>query len=378
MRILYIGRFQLPNKDAASLRVYNIGQTLKKSGHNVDYLCLESYGSEPIVWEDSTYYFAFSKGPSGIEKNREWLFGKRSIQQFKEMCRLQRYDAVILYNTTFHIEESLIKYCRSQQIRVIGDVTEWYMLRFPKTKNEFLSFLHAFAVDRRIRKADQKLDGVIAISKYLFDYYSNKGLNVLRVPPIFHYDRCYKDPNNKYRTILYAGSPAKKDEIYILIDALKVVNKDRILLNMVFIGADRTDTDENLEKFGIYFKPKCTNAQVLDYVQNSDFTVLLRRNKRFAKAGYSTKVAESLFNGVPVFCNEVGGTDSDIENGINGIKIKELSLKAVCDGLIEIAQLSQEECRNMRRDCRLFGESFYEAALYIEPLNSFLHKCFDS
>ena len=374
MRLLYIGRFQLPNKDAASLRVYNIGYTLKKCGHSVDYVCLEGFESEPKVWEDSTYYFVFSKELSGLDKNREWLFGNRALAKLRELCREKRYDAVILYNTADAVAKKILKYCRGEQIRVLSDVTEWYALRFPRSVNEFFSFLHAMSVGRRIQKTDQKLDGVIPISVYLYDYYTKKGLNVLRIPPIFHYDRVYEDPESEYRTIMYAGSPARKDEIQILIDAVEAVNKDKMILKMVFVGTKKPEHAETLEKKGIYFLPRCDNTQVVKYVRSSDFTVLFRRNKRFAKAGYSTKVAESLYNGVPVFCNEIGGTDRDIENGKNGVKIKELSMQGVYDGLMQIARLSPEECASIRKNCREIGDQLFSADNYVEPINEFLKK----
>ena len=372
MRILYIGRVQLPNKDAASLRVYNIGYVLKKSGHTVDYLCTENQADEPIVWEDSTYYFVFSKAASGLEKNREWLFGNGVMTRLRELCRANRYDAVILYNSTYSIEKKVLQYCRQEHISVLSDVTEWYAVRFPTNVNALFSTLHAIAVDWRIRKADQKLDGVIAISKYLCDYYQKKGVKTLRIPPVFHDDRLYEDPSGECKTILYAGRPAKKDEIQILIDAVQAVNRDQIILQMVFVGTGKPDNAEALEKKGIYFRPRCDHAQVIEYVRSSDFTVLFRRNQRFAKAGYSTKVAESLYNGVPVFCNDIGGTDADIEDGFNGVKIKTLNLEDMVNGLKRIAGMDREECARMRRDCRTFGDQMYDADRYVERIDAFL------
>ena len=372
MRFLYIGRIQLPTKDAASIRVYNIGYAIKQSGHSVDYLCLEGCERKPIDWEGSTYHYVLSEELKGIEKIRELLFGNRAIIKLKELCQIRHYDAVILYNTTSFIEEKIVKYCRSEHIGVFGDVTEWYEVKRPKNKKELFPYVNALAVDRRIRKVDQKLDGVIAISSYLYDYYRNKGVNVIRIPPIFHYKRSYLDTGSEYKTILYAGSPAGgKDEISVLIEAIKAVNKDGILLKMVFVGVNRPDDYEILEGKGIYFKPRCSNAEVIEYVRASDFTVLFRHNKRYAKAGYSTKVAESLFNGVPVLCNEIGGTDTDIESGKNGIKIKELSDKAVYDGLMQIAGLNREENSNIRKNCRDIGDRLFNADNYTEQIDVF-------
>ena len=375
MRLLYIGAIQLPVRDAASIRVYNIGYAIKQSGHSVDYLCLESYGSEPTAWGDSSYHYVFLKEPSSTEKMHELLFGSRALAKLKELCQEKRYDAVILYNTTSFIENKIIKYCRREHIRVYADVTEWYEVRTPKSKKDLFPYVNALSVDRRIRKLDQRLDGVIAISRYLYDYYSKLGVNVIRIPPIFHYERHFLDTDGDCKTILYAGSPAVgKDETGILIDAVKAVNRESVVLKLVFVGVNRPEDADALEKYGISFRPRCNTDQVIEYVRSSDFTVLFRQEKRFAKAGYSTKVAESLFNGVPVLCNEIGGTDTDIENMKNGIKIKGLSMDDVYAGLQQMARLSREESAELRRNCREIGDRLFNAAHYVELLDTFIRK----
>ena len=375
MRLLYIGAIQLPVRDAASIRVYNIGYAIKQSGHSVDYLCLESYGSEPTAWGDSSYHYVFLKEPSSTEKMHELLFGSRALAKLKELCQEKRYDAVILYNTTSFIENKIIKYCRREHIRVYADVTEWYEVRTPKSKKDLFPYVNALSVDRRIRKLDQRLDGVIAISRYLYDYYSKLGVNVIRIPPIFHYERHFLDTDGDCKTILYAGSPAVgKDEIGILIDAVKAVNRESVMLKLVFVGVNRPEDADALEKYGISFRPRCNTDQVIEYVRSSDFTVLFRQEKRFAKAGYSTKVAESLFNGVPVLCNEIGGTDTDIENMKNGIKIKGLSMDDVYAGLQQMARLNREEGAELRRNSREIGDRLFNAAHYVELLDTFIRK----
>ena len=375
MRLLYIGAIQLPVRDAASIRVYNIGYAIKQSGHSVDYLCLESYGSEPTAWGDSSYHYVFLKEPSSTEKMHELLFGSRALAKLKELCQEKRYDAVILYNTTSFIENEIIKYCRREHIRVYADVTEWYEVRTPKSKKDLFPYVNALSVDRRIRKLDQRLDGVIAISRYLYDYYSKLGVNVIRIPPIFHYERHFLDTDGDCKTILYAGSPAVgKDEIGILIDAVKAVNRESVMLKLVFVGVNRPEDADALEKYGISFRPRCNTDQVIEYVRSSDFTVLFRQEKRFAKAGYSTKVAESLFNGVPVLCNEIGGTDTDIENMKNGIKIKGLSMDDVYAGLQQMARLNREEGAELRRNSREIGDRLFNAAHYVELLDTFIRK----
>ena len=66
---------------------------------------------------------------------------------------------------------------------------------------------------------------------------------------------------------------------------------------------------------------------VLKIVKESDFSVLLRQNKRYAKAGVSTKFCEAMKLGVVGLCAQVNGTDLFVKNMTNGILIKDNSVR---------------------------------------------------
>ena len=369
MKVIYIGRFSIPGKDAASTRVYNLGYAIKRGGHQVDYLCIEGFSKTSDSIEGSKYHSVFNSAPSKLMMVSEWFCGRKTFDILKQLHSNNHYDLIILYNVTSIIARKVLSYGKKEGIKIINDVTEWYEVSYRKG---LIASFYALLIDRRIKKVDPKSDGIIAISSYLSEYYRSIDVNVIRIPPIFHYERAYKNPCNETTTVAYAGNPGTKDELSIIIKAVEEINIEAIRLKMVFIGTDRPHNYIELEKKGVFFKSKCDNAKAISFIQECDFTILLRRNERFAKAGYSTKVSESLYNGVPVICNEVGGADLDIEDGISGIKILDISSENVYNVLKRVAALTTEDLRALRIGSQIAGEKLYKVENYVDRINCFL------
>ena len=113
---------------------------------------------------------------------------------------------------------------------------------------------------------------------------------------------------------------------------------------------------------------------MFDYYKIANFSCLFRNNARYAKAGFSTKVAESLSFGVPVLCNIVGGTDDIIENGYNGFKINSMDEVSIENMLLSISMLNPEELYNLRLNSYDSGIKFFEIEKYTELIKGFLER----
>ena len=99
----------------------------------------------------------------------------------------------------------------------------------------------------------------------------------------------------------------------------------------------------NLADYGIQFFGKLPNEDAKKIIKKADFSVLLRQNKKYSKAGFSTKLAESMCLGVPVICTKVGGSDSVIKNMYNGILINDNEHQTLLDILHYVLSLSDEQ-----------------------------------
>ena len=58
----------------------------------------------------------------------------------------------------------------------------------------------------------------------------------------------------------------------------------------------------------------------------------------------------------------------------NGIKIKGLSMDDVYAGLQQMARLNREEGAELRRNSRVIGDRLFNAAHYVELLDTFIRK----
>ena len=369
MKFIYIGRVSYLMSDAASIRVHNVGAALRLKGHKVDYICQEGAVPGGRVEKDcGTCYGVFNEKSGKISMWVEWLFGNRAAKLLKKRLKVERYDGVILYNTPFTTSKRIMKLCRKHKMSVFGDVTEWYEIKWSKGP---LACAYAWLVDRRIRFLDPNCDGIIAISPYLEEFYKEK-VPTINLPPVFEGEGRCNTSKNKIPRFLYAGSPSKKDELFHFIQAMKEINNDGIRAELTIIGAPIPEDSEKLALKGIHYFPRMPREAILDTLGEHDFSVLFRREARYAKAGYSTKVAEALYNGTPVFCNEIGGADLDIQDGLNGIKIGFADTRTIKNALLRIIQIPSEEIAQMKKNAFNFGRKKYSRKNYEEALSEFM------
>jgi glycosyltransferase involved in cell wall biosynthesis len=101
--------------------------------------------------------------------------------------------------------------------------------------------------------------------------------------------------------------------------------------------------------------------EVKIHYQASDFSIILRENKRYAVAGFPTKFVESIACGVPVIANKVG----DIEAYITKFEVGFLvDNKDILNDLLSVLSLYaknsslkkkiQKKCYHLARDKFLF------------------------
>ena len=355
--------------DAASIRVHNVGKILKSQGHEVDYICQEgTVPGDKLTADGSTFFGVFDEKSGKTSMAREWIFGSKAVKLLKQLLKTKHYDGVILYNAPITTAKKVFDLCRKHDTAVFNDVTEWYETKF--TKGLF-SFVYTTLVDRRIRTLDKRSDGIIAISPYLENYYIEK-VPVFNIPPFFNEAANPNQSKNALPKFLYAGSPSKKDELFNFIEAMKEINAEKIKAELTVIGAPIPENIKDFEAKGIYFLKRQPRETVLSALVNHDFSLLFRYGARYAKAGYSTKVAEALFYGTPVFCNEIGGADIDIETGFNGIKVPSADKETLKKAISDIIKLPTEKISEMKTNAFNFGQKKYSAISYKKSLSEFI------
>lgn len=372
-KVLYIGWSGLP-ETAAGIRTYQIAKVLREAGNEVVFLCL----SQPITEkqeeiEYNGFRYILKRRPKSKIKNVGNIFcGCVDLGVIKDTIVAEKPDTVIIYNEKERMTKKIISFCHLLGITVGADITEWYELSRSKKWN----YVVAKNVDYRIRTMDYKLDYIISISHFLTAHYQSHGYkNVIEIPPIMDYIKSEIVPtSHRIRHLVYAGSPAQKDLILPYLTAIKEINGDRIKIVADIVGVTKEQIRALLqindpEKNGIIAYGRVPHEECVKVIEKADFSILFRENLRYAKAGFSTKLSESLSLAVPVLCNAVGGADEIIVDGFNGIKIEGYNSVSIMNGIERILLMDESSIDAMKQHAIETAKQHFVGELYTNALN---------
>ncbi|MBN2770553.1 MAG: glycosyltransferase [Spirochaetes bacterium] len=355
--ILYIGGFELPDKNAAAQRVIANGKLLRSLGHNVKYLGVSKDTCFSSFDESYNKYYDFDTWSVNYPKStKEWIKYVTEINKIKLLIDSNKLDPdiIITYNFPALSSAKLIKYCKKNKIRIIGDITEWYGHRV-KTVLGLVKYIDS---EMRMRLYNKKLDGLICISKFLYDYYKNSVKNLIQIPPLVDLsDKKWKVeilPKKDKKVIVYAGSPGGKDKINFLIDALLEVENISQKLEFRIIGITKEDFllknsyyTENqtglISEFSV-FLGRLPHLEVIKEVSNADFSAFFREKNKTNDAGFPTKFVESISCGTPVLTNKTSNLEDYLVEGGNGFLLEKIKFN-------ELIEISRSQIDIMKQYC---------------------------
>lgn len=383
--ILYVSNSCFPN-NASGIRVNNLGGLLKSNNYNVVYYSCNDYNAyipdeykNNLVFKHYDKYveFEFDNDLHYFNKNNlnklknyvDFYFSNFTFENIIDICIRKNINTIILYNPRYSLAKKILTYCNKNNIKLIIDNTEWYEL--DKKKNYFDNYV-AKSVNRRITQLDRKINKIISISPWMNNWYLTKGIKSICIMPLM---RNFKEPIAKFNddtiNILYCGVPGTKDLLIPFVETIIRVNNPKIRLDIVGVKTDYFSYN-NLNQYNIYCHGRIPHHEVEKYYENADFSCLFRNNQRYAKAGFSTKVAESLSYGVPVLCNKVGGTDDIIETNFNGIKIDSFNSDDIEKMIQEIMNLKKTDIYQMKINAYETAKKLFDMENYKEKVKDFM------
>lgn len=367
--VVYIGGFELPDKNAAAHRVLNNAKALRELGKNVVLIGITheaiSEGTPCHAKKDIYGFDCYSiPYPKTVCQELRYLMG---IKQYIEICKAyENISAVVLYNFPAIALKKMTGYCRKRNIKCYGDVTEWYSARGRGIAYAMLKSGDTFY---RMRILNKKLDGRIVISRYLQEYYKNCR-NTVCIPPLIDVsEEKWKNPYTKQEETLmlvYAGSPGLKDRIDILIDALQKVRR-AYHLDVIGIALDEyltrapRHTSFLQGNQSIIFHGKKPHLDTLQYVKRANYSCFFRIAERVTMAGFPTKFAEAVSCGTPVLTNSTSNLSDYCQNGMNGYLVESIDRDAIAEVLEKIPYTMKTQVDE------------FDYHKYVEELR----KCFD-
>ncbi len=382
--IIYIGNIGIPNT-ALSIHAQNMARLFYRVGYHTTFIC-DRNKSENMFRESSEIYdYCYTKNYIRFPKISalEWLLDELTGWKYKkilyEKVKVKKPEFILLYG--YAGEEWLIKYCRKNKIPLLVERVDW----FEKSDRKGFIGREIFQrqVDNCINKKDKLTDGIIVISKYFEKYYNQMNKLNIFIPPIFDFEqnkkisRFYND--GKIR-LVYAGSfGGNKDQILPLLRAIKEINKNEIHIFVNIIGStmkeiEKVTSKSYWDKYGIKAYGRIENKKAQEIIEKCDFSLLLRENKRYAKAGFSTKFAESMCLGVPVICTKVGGADLIIKNMEDGVLLENNEIETIKSTLYCLLDKSSDEIVQMKKNTYEKACKFFFEENYIQDLKKFIKE----
>jgi glycosyltransferase involved in cell wall biosynthesis len=375
--ILYIGGFELPDKNAAAHRVLSIGKILREIGYKVVFISVDKeidqedhiLKTKKIVMGFDTYALPH---PSS-----DMLRHLTSIEGYRHVLSLYPDTfAVICYNYPAVAFERIRHDCKHRNIFVLADCTEWYgskgrniLFRIVKQMDSFL----------RMRVIQHRIDALFVISSYLSGIYRNKR-NVI-LPPLVDLDedkwKAIEMIEEKSIRLVYAGeSGPEKEELRMCIQILHKLTDIDFTFHVVgetlahYRKRFPADNDK-IEALGdkIVFLGRLSHQDTLDHIKQAHYIVFFREENRVSKAGFPTKFVESISCGTPVITNRSGDLQSYLIEGKNGYFVDlyqaDTQIRAILARKDTENSMMKEYCRASKR---------FDFHDYIMPVKHLMEK----
>lgn len=327
--IVYVGGFELPDKNAAAQRVIGNSNALKELGYEIILLGVSKKEKNLKDYKEINNFKYYEKlYPKTVI---DWILYLVNIKDVvNTMKKYNTIEYLICYNYPAIALWRLRSYCKKRNIKIIADATEWYqgegniIHKFFKNIDTFL----------RMKVIHFKLDGMIVISKYLENFYKKKVKTIYIPPLVDKNEKKWQDINgneNEIISLTYAGSPGKnKDKINKIVKLLYESHLDNFKLNLIGFTKEEfikeyPEERETIEKISdkIKFFGRISHIEVLKILKKSDFSIFFRDINRVTMAGFPTKFAESFSCGIPVITTKTSDLCDYLKEGINGFWLEE-------------------------------------------------------
>jgi len=385
--IFYIGGMEFPDKNAAAQRVVanckilnNIGYKVILAGvdksqqfsKNVDFI------KAPPVGKFECFTIAY---PNSI---RSWFNHINSITSIIRL--LNKYNkkdifAVIAYNYPAVALMKLLSYTKTNNIKLIGDCTEWY-----GKSNNIIKFLDT---SLRMYFVHKRIKNIICVSDYLEKYYSSIGCTVINIPPLIDrkedkWKNSAPHKPNAIRIFSFVGRPGttkEKDRLDMIIDAFNKLKSNGYKFKLNIVGITKKNFIESYPDYKniintmnnkIKFLGRLSHVESIKILKKSDFSIFARLESRITKAGFPTKLGESFACGVPAVTNPTSNISRFLINGKNGYIAKDCSVDSLKDTIENALITSDDALVKMHDYCK--DNNKLEYSKFINKFDNFLRK----
>lgn len=363
--IAYVGVFPFPFGQAASKRVLGNLMLLQDLGYNV--IVGHGGGAKEGVYNNINHYglnelFSDSRGLVRLF-NIIFRGGNNTVEWLSELEIKPEY--VVVYGGYYHFSKRILKYCQTNNIKVIFDVVEWYepsQMIGGKYGLFYNSFLMAF------KYVYPKADGIFAISTNLKKVFDKS--DVVIIPPLVSNEitRPYCC-DNKNLSLIYAGNIGNKDSLYEIIQVVeKLFPENKIRLDIFGPSEEEIRVKYNIKEFSpcVQVHGKIKQEEINSFIMKADFTIFTRPDTHCNKYGFPSKFVESLSLGVPVATNLTSDIGQYLKDEYNGFVIDGNTKQAIEITIRKMLGLSSVQKMAMKENAlRTAEENFSSKSTHL-------------
>ena len=397
--IVYLGGFELPDRNAAAQRVRNNAGVLRALGYRV--VLLGTSRARPY---DRRIHPADPGGADveawevGYPRTRgQWFDTIRADWPLRALAADGAIDpagvaAVICYNHPALAQRRIARIARGWGAAALADCTEWYARRSWTSPANIVKNLD---VPLRMRWVNRRMDGLITTSPYLSEFYRPAGLPIVEIPTLMEEPgidprALAVDRADGVTRLFFAGSgfdPAAvrdsadglKERLDWVFEALAVARDRGARFTLDLFGLDRaqylalfpahTALLETLAG-ALRFHGRQPRAQLLSALTEAHFSIFFRKRTRTTLAGFPGKFSESVAYGTPVLTNDMPSTRKYLEEGRTGFTLDPHDSRIAGARLAEIFAMDDDRLAAMKRHCAASRQ--FAAESYVEPVRQWL------
>lgn len=374
--------YRYPNGDAGSVRQHSFAKILIALGYEVYVIGMGSYTGNQILKYDNVSYTSFrNAGSSIVCKFHNFLGYSCKLRRF--LNAHGKFDLLLVIDLPLAAMKGAEKYAKENECILIHDSVEWYSpeeFRLKWFSPEY------FRKDLKNRFFFKKPWRIIGISTFLSDHYRNKGLKTIRIPVILDISNSElkKECPTDKTLIMYAGNPLAKDYFDQIIGAIETIDKEiREKIELQIYGISDSQFQKSFSisnqrwielKKTVHCMGRVPRETVMDALSKAHYTILIRDpDKRYAKAGFPTKIPESLSTGTPVICNLSSDLGLYLQDEENAIIVRGQSPESIKAALERAVLIPEDKRTEMQKSAFETAKRFFDYNIYTSELGDFIN-----
>lgn len=391
--IIYLGGFELPDRNAAAQRVRANAAIFAELGYEVVLIGRNSHA-------DLTSQSLTSVQHPGIEldcwesarpnSGREWLRYITAVGPLRELIsnRYQhRVHSIICYNYPAIAQVRVGALAKRVGAVALADVTEWYA---PVKARSVSAVMKNLDTTLRMRFANRRMHHLITISSYLTKYYSDDFDDIVELPTLIEHQPTdlsgLETPHRGRKRLFYGGSVIDgsagkmdrhqlKDRLDWMVELLGEVKQAGDDFIFDIYGVEQKDylavVPEHtplLLRLGdsVQFHGRRPRRELIGALRAADYSFFLRSRTRTNLAGFPTKFSESISLGTPVLTNVLENIEPYATEGENFEPISYQDFDASVARIRACLNAQPEEILRRKRLCRESG--MFHPLSYVEDV----------